>query len=99
MSYKWIQLYNNTKVDYLMYLSRTATSGEISTANGASYVPTWNDFTDTQIFLPFTSSLVSSYISGLTSPIIGYIVYRQKIGESRLIKVAETDTNTNSIID
>ena len=99
MGYKSIVLYDNEKVDYLIYLSGVATAGEIATANAWAYEPAWADYTNAEIFAPFTDSLVSSYITGLTSPLTGYVIYRQKVGETSLTKVAEVDTNVDSIID
>ena len=100
MSYKAITLYDNTKVDYLIYLSSVATAPQIAAANVWGYVPAWTDYpADGQIFAPFTDSLASSYISGLTSPLTGYVIYRQKVGETKIEKVAEVGTDVSSIID
>lgn len=99
MSYKYIQLYSNTKVDYLYYISRTPTAPEIATANAWLYLPAWSDYDKAEIFAPFTSSTISSYISGLTSPLTGWIIYRQKVGSTLLNKVAEVETTVNSVVD
>jgi len=99
MPYDSVTLYENTKVDYLICMSREATVGEIATADGTTFLPTWASFTDIEIMAPFTTGLVSSYVSGLTSPIINYVIYRQKIGETLLTKVATVDTSVNKIWD
>lgn len=39
------------------------------------------------------------YATGLTSPLVGYVVYRQKVGEAKIGKIAEVNTDMNSIID
>jgi hypothetical protein len=99
MGYKMIELYSPTKVDYLLYISRVPTAGEITAHEEWDYIPTWDDYDKAEIFAPFTDSLISTYISGLTSPITGWVVYRQKVGETTLHKVAETDIATTAIID
>ena len=99
MSYKSITLYDNTKVDYLIYLSGVATAGQIATANTWGYLPLWLDYTNAEILALFSNSLVSSYIIGLTSPLTGYVIYRKKVGETKITKVAEVDITVDSIID
>ena len=99
MGYKSITLYSDTKVDYLVWLSGIPTAPQIETANAWGYLPLWKDYTNAEILAPFTSSLISSYISGLTSPLTGYVIYRGKVGESKISKVAEVDTTVYSIID
>lgn len=99
MGYKKITFYSDTKVDYLIYLLDTATPTEISNANAWGYIPAWDDYTNAEIFAPFTSTLVSSYVAGLTSPLTGYVIYRKKLGETKLTKVAEVDTTVSSVID
>jgi hypothetical protein len=97
--YEVITLYANTKVDYLMLKSKTAIQDEIDTTFDPNYLPEWEDFDNLEIMAPFTDGLSSSFIGGLTSPMIGYIIFRQKLGDSRLIKVGETSVEINKIID
>ena len=99
MGYTSITLYPDTKVDYLIYLSEIPTAPQIAVANVWGYLPAWADYTNAQIFAPFTNSLASSYIAGLTSPLTGYVIYRQKVGETKLEKVAEVDTTISSLVD
>jgi hypothetical protein len=99
MGYNKIELSPSTKVDYLIYLSRIPTAGEITAHEVWGYVPQWSDYDKAEIFAPFTSSLASSYISGLTSPLTGWAIYRQKVGESSLKKVAELSINDTELID
>jgi len=99
MGYTSITLYSDTKVDYLIYLPTIATAPQIATANAWGYLPVWADYTNAEILAPFTDNLVSSYILGLTSPLTGYVIYRQKVGETKIEKVAEVDTTVASLID
>ena len=99
MPYDSITLYQDAKYDYLIAMSREATAGEIATADGTTIDPTWSSFTDIEIMAPFTTGVVSSYITGLTSPIINYVIYRQKTGETRLTKVATVASTENKIWD
>jgi len=99
MGYKSITLYSDTKVDYLLAIKHEADAGEIATVDDSAFEPAWDSFTDVEIVVPFTDSLISSYISGLTSPVVSYIVYRQKTGESKLVKVAEVSETVNKIRD
>ena len=83
----------------MVVLDRIATQNEIALANTSDFQPDWDSFSSARIVCPYTDSLVSSYISGLTSKVIGYIVYRKKIGDSRLHKVGEVGRDCYSIID
>jgi hypothetical protein len=97
--YNKIKLYNNQKVDYLILLDHTATQAEIDTANSSSFSPTWDSFSGMQLFCNYDNTLDSSYITGLTSPITSYVIYREKIGENKLKKVAEVPNNILTIKD
>lgn len=99
MIYDKITLYDKQKVDYLLVLDAVATQEQIDQMNDYYVIPDWDMFDDIKILAPFTEDLISSYISGLKSPVIGFHVYRQKIGDSVLHKVAEVDYETYEILD
>lgn len=99
MSYNSITLHDKQKVNYMLVTKRVASPTDITTANATDFNPTWATYEDPHILCPYVDNLVSSYITGLISPITAFIIYRQKIGESRLYKVAEVDKDTLSIVD
>jgi hypothetical protein len=98
MPYNKIIIHGNQKVDYMITLDHTPTATEETTILSTS-IPTWSTLKGMEIYAPFTEDLVSSYINGLTSPLTGFVIYRQKVGDNRVYKVAEVDKNTLSIID
>jgi hypothetical protein len=97
--YEIIRLYEDTKVDYLMWKNSTATESEIEEVFESDYLASWETFEDLEIMADFTTSLSSSYLSGLTSPLIGYVVFREKKGETKQTKIATVTEDVNKIID
>lgn len=99
MAYNEIVIHGNQTVDYLVVLKHETIQDEIDEANAISYEPTWDDFDDTEILCTFDGDFVSSYITGLTSPLSGFIVYREKVGENRRHIVTSVSASTTSVID
>lgn len=100
MAYNKIKIYPNQKVDYLIQITDVASEEDISKVNNADFIPDWNSFLNrTGIMAPYTNDLISSFITGLTENLSGWTVYRQKIGEDTLKKVAEIDKSTIYIED
>ena len=100
MAYDKITIYPNQKVDYLIQITDVASNEDISKVNDANFVPDWNSFLNrTNIMSPYTNDLISSFITGLTENLSGWTVYRQKVGETALKKVAEIDKSAIYIED
>lgn len=68
-------------------------------ANNKDLSPEWDTFDDIYLLAKFNNDLVSSYISGLTQPLTGFSVYRQKSGDTVLRKVGDVGKDGNSLID
>ena len=100
LAYDKITIYPNQKVDYLIQITEVASNEDIAKVNAANFVPDWNSFLHrTHIMSPYTNDLVSSFITGLTENLSGWSVYRQKIGENALEKVADIDKSATYIED
>lgn len=100
MSYNQIKIYGNQRVDYLIQTSEKLTEEEVAESMGADFKPDFNIYKGKlNIMAPYTKDIVSSFISGLTEPLIGWQVYRTNPTKPVLEKVAETDKDTTKIID
>lgn len=89
-NYNKIEIYPNQTIDYLIQIKDTATNEDIAKVNEKNFIPDWNTFLNrTNIMAPYTNSLVSSFITGLTEELLSWGIYRQKIGESSLKKIGE----------
>lgn len=100
MAYSSIKLFGNQKVDYLIQTERTLTNEEVEETLDQFYMPDTSVFPGiTNIMAPYTDDIVSSFIKGLTEPLVGWQIYKSKKGESFLKKVAEVGKDVNSMID
>jgi hypothetical protein len=95
-----VKIYDQQRVDYLVVNGANMTTQEVNDIFIEPYEPDWGDFGSTGLILAaFNGTLASSYISGLTSALAGFKVYRKRVGETRLYKVCEVDKDTLGIID
>lgn len=100
MSYRSIKIYGNQKVDYLIETRERLTDEEVESTMPREFMPDFDTFKDKiNIMAPYTYNIVSSTISGLTEPLIGWQVYRSKKGDSVLYKVADVYKNVLGITD
>lgn len=100
MSITSIKLYGAQTASYLVVNGTNMTDQEIDSVFIDGYEPDWSDVDGTGVIVaPFNGNLVSSYISGLTSELVGFDVYRKRVGETRLYKVCSVDKDTLGIID
>lgn len=99
MNFNSIRFGDKQLIDYLLVLKKTANESEIVEGLTNGFTPGWDTFTQPQIFCPYTENLVSSYIQGLTSPITGFTVYRERIGDGRVYKVADVSKDIISLTD
>ena len=98
--YNKIIVYPNQKVDYLMQINNSASDEDIEKVNASDFIPDWNAFLNRiNIMAPYTNNLVSSFITGLTENLSGWVVYRQKKGESSLKKIGEINKSATYIDD
>lgn len=98
--YDKITIYPNQTVDYLIQITDVADSNDLAIVNDKNFMPTWNSFLNrTNIMAPYTNNLISSFITGLTENLLGWGVYRQKIGETALKKIGEIDKSAIYIDD
>lgn len=72
-----ITLYPNVTYNYLLVQNKIATSDEIQKVDALTDKPTWNTVPNTLIFAPYITDDISSFISGLNNPIVGWRVYRR----------------------
>lgn len=83
-----------------MQTTDTLTTAEVESTMDKYFQPDFNTFMGrVNIMAPYTSDIVSSFVSGLTEPLVGWQVYRSKSGESVLKKIAEVDKDVLSITD
>lgn len=99
MSYCAIKLNPNVSYDYLYVNNDALSEEEINTFNSPNYIPTWHSTKNPIIVAQFNNNLKSSMIGGLSSPLVAWAVYRQKIGEQRQHLVAEVSKDQLSLID
>ena len=100
MSIKKVTVYDKQTVDYFIVTTEVLSQSRINTLFTSTYDASWGDFDgDGLIVATYDDSLVSSYILGLTSELVGFEIYRKQVGDSRLYKVCEVDSKTIGVID
>lgn len=97
--YKEIVLYDNVFYDYILLLNYTLSEYEIMDYLQSEVIPNWTIFPDTQIFAPYTTSIISADIEGITSDILGYAIYRRESNDSVLHFVSQVDISETYIED
>ena len=104
MSFKNITFNSYLNIDYFMYFDKNIDETNIGKKNidatNKYYIPTWNDDDNLKILCTYDDGLLySSSIKNLSSPLLGYTIYRQQKGENKLHKVAEVDKDCRKIVD
>lgn len=100
MAYSSLKLFGNQKVDYLIQTNEVLSEEEIQETLEPLFKPDVNTFPNkVNIMAPYTDDIVSSFIKGLTEPLVGWQIYKSKQGETFLTKVAEVDKDITSIVD
>ena len=94
-----ITLYPNVTYNYLLVQNKIATSDEIQKMDNIQDKPTWNTVPNTLIFAPYITDDISSFISGLNNPIIGWRVYRRSLLEDKQVFVADVEPTNTVVID
>ena len=99
MAYDSISLGENLIIDYFMYISEEVNDDFVNNTLDRFYEPNWYDNDNIEILCEFEDNIISSYIKNLTLPLQRFDIYRQKIGDNKIYKVAEVDKNTSRIAD
>lgn len=100
MSYNSITIYGNQKVDYLIQTNSMLTEEEVEISMPREFMPDFDTYKEKiNIMAPYTYNIVSSTISGLTEPLIGWQVYRSKKDDPVIYKVADVYKNVLGITD
>lgn len=100
MAYNSIKLFGNQKVDYLIQTNQVLSEEEIQETLDPLFKPDFGIFPDKlNIMAPYTDDIVSSFIKGLTEPLIGWQIYKSKKGENFLTKIAEVGKDIISLTD
>lgn len=100
MAYNNIKIFGKQRVDYLIQTNSVLSDEDIESTMGPEFMPDFNTFSDSiNIMAPYTNDIVSSVISGLTEPLIGWQIYRRDSNNSFLKKIAEVDKESLGIVD
>ena len=94
-----VKLFKNYAYDCLVVTSETMSSDDINNSKAINYIPNWDSFINTETMCGYTDTINSAYISGLTSEVTGYTIYRQNSGDSYLHKVASVGVDQFFVVD
>ncbi|MEG1863340.1 MAG: hypothetical protein RR198_07000 [Oscillospiraceae bacterium] len=99
MAYNKITLYDGIKCNYLALNKGLSSIEERNNFNSATYTPNWYNTNKQLIMANYKNTLSSSLIEGLTEPISGWNIYRQKSGDARQYLIATVPQTQLFLID
>jgi hypothetical protein len=97
LSYQMAKLYGDSLTDYVWIKNTVDSQETINTTLANTFQPSWD--ANTELLAPFTSNINGGNSSSISTDVINWWIYKQKMDDTTLTFVAKVPATQNTLID